>query len=88
MTTISITKARCQLHKLVNDVNVGVNPITIINYKGENAVFLKTNGKILKKHYFFQVFLTMLIIFFLQMKTKIGKTPKYIILMMNGDYIS
>lgn len=40
MITINITKARSQLNKLVSDVNVGFNPITIVNYKGDNAVLI------------------------------------------------
>ena len=40
MTTINITKARSQLYKLVSDVNVGFNPITIVNNKGNNAVLI------------------------------------------------
>ncbi len=40
MTTINITKARSQFYKLVSDVNVGFNPITIVNNKGNNAVLI------------------------------------------------
>lgn len=40
MITINITKARSQLNKLVSDVNVGFNPITIVNDKGNNAVLI------------------------------------------------
>lgn len=40
MITINITKARSQLNKLVSDVNVGFNPITIVNDKGDNAVLI------------------------------------------------
>ena len=40
MNTICIADAKKNLHKLVNDVNVGFNPITIINNKGNNAVLI------------------------------------------------
>ena len=40
MSTINITKARSNLFQLVSDVNVGFNPITIVNNKGKNAVLI------------------------------------------------
>ena len=40
MITINITKARKNLFQLVSDVNVGFNPITIVNSKGKNAVLI------------------------------------------------
>ena len=40
MSTINITNARANLFKLVSDVNVGFNPITIVNNKGKNAVLI------------------------------------------------
>lgn len=40
MSTINITNARQNLFKLVADVNVGFNPITIVNSKGKNAVLI------------------------------------------------
>ena len=40
MSTINITKARQKLFQLVADVNVGFNPITIVNNKGKNAVLI------------------------------------------------
>lgn len=40
MSTINITNARQNLFKLVSDVNVGYNPITIVNSKGKNAVLV------------------------------------------------
>lgn len=40
MQTINITNARQNLFKLVADVNIGFNPITIVNNKGKNAVLL------------------------------------------------
>lgn len=40
MNTINITSARQNLFKLVSDVNVGFNPITIVNTKGKNAVLI------------------------------------------------
>ncbi len=40
MSTINITNARTNLYKLVSDVNVGFNPITIVNNKGKNAVLI------------------------------------------------
>ena len=40
MSTINITKARANLYQLVSDVNVGFNPITIVNNKGKNAVLI------------------------------------------------
>lgn len=40
MGTINITNARQKLFQLVADVNVGFNPITIVNNKGKNAVLI------------------------------------------------
>lgn len=40
MNTINITNARNNLYKLVSEVNVGYNPITIVNKKGKNAVLI------------------------------------------------
>ena len=40
MHTINITNARQNLFQLVADVNVGFNPITIVNNKGKNAVLI------------------------------------------------
>ena len=40
MNTINITNARQKLFQLVADVNVGYNPITIVNNKGKNAVLI------------------------------------------------
>ena len=40
MSTINITNARANLYQLVSDVNVGFNPITIVNIKGKNAVLI------------------------------------------------
>ena len=40
MSTINITNARQNLFQLVADVNVGFNPITIVNTKGKNAVLI------------------------------------------------
>ena len=40
MNTINITNARAKLYQLVSDVNVGFNPITIVNNKGKNAVLI------------------------------------------------
>ena len=40
MPIINITAARDNLFKLVNDVNIGFNPITIVNNKGKNAVLI------------------------------------------------
>lgn len=40
MTTINITNARQNLFQLVSDVNVGFNPVTIVNNKGKNAVLI------------------------------------------------
>ena len=40
MSTINITNARANLYQLVSDVNVGINPITIVNNKGKNAVLI------------------------------------------------
>ncbi len=40
MSTINITNAMENLYKLISDVNVGFNPITIINNKGKNAVLI------------------------------------------------
>lgn len=38
--TINITNAKQNLFQLVADVNVGFNPITIVNNKGKNAVLI------------------------------------------------
>lgn len=40
MNTINITNARQNLFQLVADVNIGFNPITIVNNKGKNAVLV------------------------------------------------
>ena len=40
MSTINITNARAKLFQLVSDVNVGFNPVTIVNNKGKNAVLI------------------------------------------------
>lgn len=40
MGTINITNAKQNLFQLVADVNVGFNPITIVNNKGKNAVLI------------------------------------------------
>lgn len=40
MSTINITNAKQNLFQLVADVNVGFNPITIVNNKGKNAVLI------------------------------------------------
>ena len=40
MSVINIKSAQQNLYKLVNDVNVGFNPITILNNKGKNAVLI------------------------------------------------
>lgn len=40
MSSINITNARANLFKLVSEVNVGYNPITIVNNKGKNAVLI------------------------------------------------
>lgn len=40
MKTINITTAKANLDKLISDVNIGFNPITIVNNKGKNAVLI------------------------------------------------
>lgn len=40
MSTINITNARQNLFQLVAEVNIGFNPITIVNNKGKNAVLI------------------------------------------------
>ena len=40
MNTINITNARQNLFQLVSDVNIGYNPVTIVNAKGKNAVLI------------------------------------------------
>lgn len=40
MSTINITNARQNLFQLVAEVNVGFNPITIVNNKGKNSVLI------------------------------------------------
>ena len=43
MNSINITNARQNLFQLVSDVNVGYNPITSVNSKGDNAVLISEN---------------------------------------------
>ena len=40
MNIINITNARSNLYKLVSDVNLGFNPVTIVNNRGKNAVLI------------------------------------------------
>lgn len=40
MNAINITNARQNLFQLVSDVNIGYNPVTIVNTKGKNAVLI------------------------------------------------
>ena len=40
MNTINITNARQNLYKIVSEVNVGYNPVTIVNNRGKNAVLI------------------------------------------------
>ena len=40
MEIVNITNARQNLFQLVADVNIGFNPITIVNNKGKNAVLI------------------------------------------------
>lgn len=40
MITVDIFKAREQLDKLIDDVNINNTPLTIINDKGKNAVLI------------------------------------------------
>lgn len=40
MTAISATKARDNIYKLIQDVNISSTPITITNNKGKNAVLI------------------------------------------------
>ncbi len=40
MITVDIFKAREQLDKLIDDVNINNAPLTIINDKGKNAVLI------------------------------------------------
>ena len=40
MITVDIFKAREQLDKLIDDVNINNVPLTIINDKGKNAVLI------------------------------------------------
>ena len=40
MDSINITNARKNLYQLVSEVNVGYNPVTIINNRGKNAVLI------------------------------------------------
>ena len=43
METMNITTARQNLYKLISNVNVGFNPINIINNKGDSAVLISKN---------------------------------------------
>lgn len=40
MTVINVTNARKNLYKLISDVNINAEPITIINNNGKNAVLI------------------------------------------------
>ena len=40
MGTINITNTGQNLFQLVSDINLGFNPITIVNNKGKNAVLI------------------------------------------------
>lgn len=40
MNAISVTRARENIYKLMSDVNVNCQPITITNSKGKNAVLI------------------------------------------------
>lgn len=40
MKYIDIATAKTNLSKLVSDVNIGFNPITIVNSNGKNAVLI------------------------------------------------
>ena len=40
MTSISVTKARQSIYKILNDVNENSEPITITNTNGKNAVII------------------------------------------------
>ena len=40
MTSISVTKARQSIYKILNDVNENSAPITITNTNGKNAVII------------------------------------------------
>ena len=40
MTAISATKARENIYKLIQEVNVNAAPVTITNNKGKNAVLI------------------------------------------------
>ena len=40
MNTMTIINAQKNLFQLVSDVNVGYNPITIVNNNGKNAVLI------------------------------------------------
>ena len=40
MRTINITNARQNFFQLASNVNIGFNPITIVNNKGKNAVLI------------------------------------------------
>ncbi len=40
MTVINVTNARKSLYRLLSDVNINAEPITIINNNGKNAVLI------------------------------------------------
>ena len=40
MSAINITNVRANLYQLVADVNIGFNPVTIVNNKVKNAVLI------------------------------------------------
>lgn len=43
MTSINATNARQSFFKILEDVNLGFNPVTIVNSRGKNAVILSEN---------------------------------------------
>ena len=55
MSTINITHARANLYQLVTEVNVGFNPITIVNNKGKNAVLISEDEwKTIEKNLYYK----------------------------------
>ena len=85
MSTVNITKARQNLFKLVADVNVGFNPITIVNNKGKNAVLISEDEwKSIEETLYLSSIPGFIDNVNSIRKKKIGIKPRRLILMKNG----
>jgi len=89
MRTINITKARQNLFKLVADVNIEFNPITIVNNKGKNAVLIsEEEWKNIEETLYLSSISGLVDDINNIRKTKIGRLLRSLIKMKNGkEYI-